>query len=149
SGALRPWSGRCASRPRRGSCAGGWRRTLRSLASRWRAPRPDRDRADAPLLLLCALRTCSRSLTPRLASILMQGKQWREEKVCAMRTFWRACLLPALLSIHVFAATAAAQQREANDFPIRTIRIIVGFTPGGAPDITARVIAQGLQEQWK
>jgi tripartite-type tricarboxylate transporter receptor subunit TctC len=44
---------------------------------------------------------------------------------------------------------AAGQAQNAADYPNRTIRIVVGFTPGGAPDITARVIAQGLQERWR
>ncbi len=44
---------------------------------------------------------------------------------------------------------AVHAQDQAADYPNRTIRIVVGFTPGGAPDITARIIAQGLQERWK
>jgi len=44
-----------------------------------------------------------------------------------------------------FAGVAAAQ----DEFPSRPIRIIVGFTPGGGPDITARHIAQKLSEAWK
>ena len=34
----------------------------------------------------------------------------------------------------------------AQTFPYRTLRIIVGFPPGGATDITARAIAQKLSE---
>ena len=36
-----------------------------------------------------------------------------------------------------------------DDFPSRPIRILVGFTPGGGPDITARHVAQKLSEAWK
>src|SRR5262245_26352749 len=66
-----------------------------------------------------------------------------------MRTFWKArlWLLLPLMSVGFFSLPLGAQ--ETNDYPNRTIRIIVGFTPGGAPDVTARVIAQSLQEQWK
>src|SRR5215475_623882 len=59
-----------------------------------------------------------------------------------MRTFWAG-----LFALPLGAQEAGAQ--EAGDYPNRTIRIIVGFTPGGAPDVTARVLAQSLQEQWK
>jgi tripartite-type tricarboxylate transporter receptor subunit TctC len=46
----------------------------------------------------------------------------------------------------------SAVQRDAADagaYPTRPIRILVGFTPGGGPDITARYIAQKLTEAWK
>ena len=43
-------------------------------------------------------------------------------------------------------ATNAAAQSE--NYPARPIRIVVGFTPGGGPDITARFIAQKLAESW-
>jgi tripartite-type tricarboxylate transporter receptor subunit TctC len=43
------------------------------------------------------------------------------------------------------AVPAFAQQ----DYPSRPIHILVGFTPGGGPDITARWIAQKLGEAWK
>ncbi|HYG56253.1 MAG TPA: tripartite tricarboxylate transporter substrate binding protein [Burkholderiales bacterium] len=44
----------------------------------------------------------------------------------------------------IFLATAAGGQ----DFPTKPVRIIVGFTPGGGPDITARHVAQKLSESW-
>jgi tripartite-type tricarboxylate transporter receptor subunit TctC len=49
--------------------------------------------------------------------------------------------LIALLALLVFPWAASSQ-----DFPSRPIRIVVGFTPGGGPDITARHIAQRLTE---
>src|SRR5437879_887246 len=39
--------------------------------------------------------------------------------------------------------------REPADYPSKPIHILVGFTPGGGPDITARYIAQRLGEAWK
>ncbi len=47
------------------------------------------------------------------------------------------------------AASAFAQTDAAQDFPRKPVRIIVGFTPGGGPDITARYLAQKLTEAWK
>ena len=38
---------------------------------------------------------------------------------------------------------------SARAYPAKPIRIIVGFTPGGGPDITARYVAQKLTEAWK
>jgi tripartite-type tricarboxylate transporter receptor subunit TctC len=43
----------------------------------------------------------------------------------------------------------AALSQQAGDYPSRTIHILVGFTPGGGPDITARYLAQRLAESWK
>jgi tripartite-type tricarboxylate transporter receptor subunit TctC len=37
---------------------------------------------------------------------------------------------------------------SAQNYPERTIRILVGFTPGSATDITARMFAQKLGEAW-
>ena len=37
----------------------------------------------------------------------------------------------------------------ARDFPHKPVRIVIGFTPGGGPDITARYLAQKLTETWK
>ncbi len=46
-------------------------------------------------------------------------------------------------------APLAALSQQAGDYPARTIHILVGFTPGGGPDITARYIAQRLGDEWK
>ena len=47
------------------------------------------------------------------------------------------------------AGHAQAQGEAAADYPSKPIRILVGFTPGGGPDITARQIGQKLGEIWK
>src|ERR1043166_5818589 len=47
----------------------------------------------------------------------------------------------ALAALALHALPAAAQ-----DWPTRTIRIVVGFSAGGGTDLAARIIAQPLQE---
>jgi tripartite-type tricarboxylate transporter receptor subunit TctC len=44
------------------------------------------------------------------------------------------------------AGVIAAQGKTALDFPTRPIRIVVGFTPGGQPDIFSRMIGAKLSE---
>jgi tripartite-type tricarboxylate transporter receptor subunit TctC len=53
-----------------------------------------------------------------------------------------------ILAALALAASVPAFAQPA-DYPSRPIHILVGFTPGGGPDITARWIAQKLGEAWK
>jgi tripartite-type tricarboxylate transporter receptor subunit TctC len=50
----------------------------------------------------------------------------------------------AVLAVLLMAAPAAAQAR----YPDKPVRFIVGFTPGSATDITARLFAQKFAEAW-
>jgi len=45
------------------------------------------------------------------------------------------------------AAVAAAAPARGEDWPARTVRIVVGFGPGGGADIVGRIVAQALQEK--
>lgn len=46
------------------------------------------------------------------------------------------------------AATLAAPRVRAQGYPARPLRLVVGFAPGGAADVMARIIAKGLGAQF-
>src|ERR1700739_1820636 len=52
-------------------------------------------------------------------------------------------LLAALLVL-LFAQSASAQ----SNYPNRPVKILVGFTPGTAPDVVARILADRFAEDW-
>jgi tripartite-type tricarboxylate transporter receptor subunit TctC len=51
------------------------------------------------------------------------------------------------LAVGLAGLSAIAPDASAQTYPARPVRIIVGFAPGGAADITARLIAQWLSDQ--
>ena len=53
-------------------------------------------------------------------------------------------LCAALLSL----AGAANAQTASTAYPAKTVRILVGFAPGGSTDLTARIFAQELNKLW-
>lgn len=60
------------------------------------------------------------------------------------------CVLVVAACTAIFTTSSArGASSEASAFPNKPIRIVIGFTPGGVPDITARTIAQKLTESWK
>src|ERR1700744_2110516 len=52
-------------------------------------------------------------------------------------------LFPILLVL-LAAETASAQ----SSYPNRPVKIVVGFTPGTAPDLAARILADRVSEGW-
>src|SRR5215203_3004414 len=68
----------------------------------------------------------------------MNGLPYTKEK--CMRTT-SVCLLAVVSTL--MAACASAQQ-----YPVKPIRLLVGFPPGGGTDIVGRVIGQKLSEWW-
>ena len=57
-----------------------------------------------------------------------------------------ARLVSMCIALSCLGADAAGAAERGADFPNRPIRIVVGFTPGGQPDITARLIGPKLTE---
>ena len=55
-----------------------------------------------------------------------------------------AANLFAALFVLLAAQTAPAQ----SGYPNRTVKILVGFTPGTAPDLAARILADRFAEVW-
>src|SRR3977135_164253 len=53
--------------------------------------------------------------------------------------------------LHLAAAAAAppatARIARAQSYPARSVRIVIGYTPGGSADITARLLGQWLTER--
>src|SRR5687767_12427721 len=59
--------------------------------------------------------------------------------------------LPRRKFLHLAASAAAlpmvSQIASAQSYPSRPVRIIVGFTPGGPPDVLSRLMGQWLSER--
>ena len=52
-----------------------------------------------------------------------------------------------LLAVSAAALLGGARAARAQDYPQRTVRIIVPFGPGGGADIIGRIVAQSLQDK--
>ena len=62
-----------------------------------------------------------------------------------MRTTVRVCCSVWLVAAASFAQLAVSAQ----DWPVRPVRIVIGFSPGSSTDFTARTIGPKLSELWK
>lgn len=67
----------------------------------------------------------------------------------SQRLFRRSYFGCALFALCVFGAQEARAAEPDYLYPTRPIRIIIGVTPGGGPDVTARLVGQKLTETWK
>ena len=52
------------------------------------------------------------------------------------------------LALATLAATGAAHVACAQQYPVKSIRIIVGYSPGGGTDVLSRVLGRKLTESW-
>src|SRR5688572_30938381 len=57
--------------------------------------------------------------------------------------------VPMIRSIAFVALSLVAAAAGAQTFPSKTVRMIVGFSPGGSTDVTARLVANKLTDIWK
>ncbi len=60
----------------------------------------------------------------------------------------RAAILTLLVSLVVPSPPLTHESRAAS-FPSKTVRIVIPFSAGGAPDVLMRIIAPHLSEKWK
>lgn len=54
-----------------------------------------------------------------------------------------------VIALGIAAASPPAAQAQAADFPSKTVRIVIPFSAGGAPDVLLRLVAPHLSEKWK
>ena len=96
---------------------------------------PGAHRLDLPLSF-CMRATPQETLPSETARPLVPPQKGRERCSSALRV-----LLAGLLA---FAALAAVGAAAAADYPNRPVTIVVGFPPGGASDIMARILTAKL-----
>jgi tripartite-type tricarboxylate transporter receptor subunit TctC len=59
----------------------------------------------------------------------------------------KSAFLRPLTALFVFAALTLSGQANT-DFPNRTVKLLVGFAPGGTTDLLARIMADELRSMW-
>src|SRR5882724_3552514 len=53
------------------------------------------------------------------------------------------------LLLNIAALTVDTRGSYAAEFPAKTVRIVIPFSAGGAPDVLLRIVAPHLNEKWK
>jgi len=57
--------------------------------------------------------------------------------------------LSAFIAMLVGSIAALHDAHAVTDYPTRSVRIIIPFSPGGTPDLIMRVVGQALSEKWR
>lgn len=58
-----------------------------------------------------------------------------------------ACPVPGVV-LALALGTAMPYPAAAQDYPVKTIRIVVAYSPGGGTDVLSRILAKKLTESW-
>jgi tripartite-type tricarboxylate transporter receptor subunit TctC len=56
--------------------------------------------------------------------------------------------IPVIMVLCALTFLTAIASVSAQDYPTKTVRMIVPFAPGGATDVLARIVSQKLYERW-
>src|SRR5688572_12767404 len=72
---------------------------------------------------------------------------------CVLQRRWDDYASPAaqaaaIAAIAIMTALPADSRAQAQTYPTKPIRFIVGYTPGGAADILARAVGARFTEAW-
>ena len=62
------------------------------------------------------------------------------------RSIWRSAIITAVLAAIPLLVLPLVRAKAENAYPTRPVHLIVGFPPGAAADITARVLVNGLSQ---
>ena len=65
-----------------------------------------------------------------------------------MRTIRRLTALASWFAVALAAPSAFAQPTSAQNWPQRTVRLIIPLPPGTGTDIAGRMLAERLAERW-
>ena len=84
----------------------------------------------------------------------MVGNDWALPGTTFLAPGCREPMVPVIRSLAaassiVTVAAGGAFAAEAVDYPSRTVRIVVGFAAGGAPDALARIVGDRLGQAWR
>jgi len=68
--------------------------------------------------------------------------------VTKMRKLFRSDLVCTILVAGMCLPMVSQAQQKTDGYPTKTVRMIVGFEPGGGTDILSRLVGQKLTERW-
>ncbi len=58
-------------------------------------------------------------------------------------------LRQGIAALAFLSAMLCSEPGRALDYPTRAVRVVIPFSPGGAPDVLVRIVGQALSELWR